>query len=151
MKRSFFGVLLLCVSSAAHANSAWPALYLFAHGIYVWWVIAFGLAIEWLAIKWLFRLSNIRTTAVDIAANATSALFGVAVLLVPPFIHGIFYKIVPTLVLAIVVNLIVETAVMRFGFKLPVTKRAAAVILAANTVTVLLALIPMSQYVKRLP
>src|SRR5690349_6510752 len=100
--------------------------------------MAIGLAIEWLAIKWLFRLSNIRTTAVDIAANATSALFGVAALLVPPLIHGFFYGVVPTLVLAIIVNWIVETAVMRFGFKLPVTKRAAAVILLANTITVLL-------------
>jgi hypothetical protein len=151
VKRSFFGVFLLCVSSAAYANSAWPGLYLFVEGIYVWWVIAIGLAIEWLAIKWLFRLPSIRTIAVDIAANATSALFGVAVLLVPPLIHRIFYAVVPTLVLAILVNLIVETAVMRFGFKLPITKRATAVILAANTVTVLLALIPMSRYMKRLP
>jgi hypothetical protein len=26
-RRSFFGMFLLCVSCAAHANSAWPALY----------------------------------------------------------------------------------------------------------------------------
>src|SRR5689334_3086210 len=90
VKRFFLGMCLLCVSCAAHANSAWPALYLI-NGMYVWWVIAAGLAIEWLAIKWLFRLSNIRTTIVDIAANATSALFGVVVLLVPPLLNRIFY------------------------------------------------------------
>jgi hypothetical protein len=66
-------------------------------------------------------------------------------------LHGISHGVVPTFMLAILINLVVETAVMRAGFKLPITKRAVAVILAANTITVLMALIPMSQYMKGLP
>ncbi len=149
MKR-LFGLLLLCVPVAAYANSAWPALYLI-YGIYTWWVIVAGLAIEWLAIKWLFRLSNVRTTLVDIFANATSALCGVVLIPASTMLHGISHGVFPTFMLAIVINLVVETAVMRVGFKLPITKRAVAVMLAANTITVLMALIPMSQYMKGLP
>lgn len=149
MKR-LFGILLLCVSVTAHANSAWPALYLI-YGLYTWWVIAAGLAIEWLAIKWLFRLSNTRTTVVDIVANATSALCGVVLVPASGLIYEIGHRIFPTFLLAVLVNLVIETAVMRFGFRLPITKRATAVILAANVITVLMALIPMSQHLKRLP
>jgi hypothetical protein len=148
--KRYFAVLLLCVPVIAHANSAWPALYLI-YGIYTWWVIAAGLAIEWLAIKWLFRLSNIRTTVVDIVANATSALCGLVLVPVSGLVYGIGRGILPTFLLAVLINLVVETAVMRFGFKLPVTRRATAVILAANVITVLLALIPMTQQLQRLP
>jgi hypothetical protein len=163
-KKISIGLALLCIPLVASANLTWPALYV-SEGIRAWWVIAAGLVVEWVAIKWLFRLSIWRTTLVDVAANAVSALLGLV--LIP--VAGIVYEYVlgsilhwafswntfshvgwvVNAVLAATVNVAIELLVMRSLFKLPLSRRAKWVLFAANLVTALMALAPATQAFKR--
>jgi hypothetical protein len=163
-KKIYIGLLLLCAPAVASANVAWPAVTV-SQGLHVWWVIAAGLVVEWIAIKWLFKLSFWRTTLVDVTANAASALlglfliplFGLAFELIPeypnhwPFSWNTLFlaKWVSAFILAAAVNLVIELLVMRKVFKLPASRRATLVVFAANLVTVSMAIVPVTQVLKR--
>lgn len=158
--RRTLAVLLLAVPTLAMANMVWPALYL-TGGLYTWWVIAIGLAIEFIAIRRLFMLSPSKAALVDISANAVSALLGVV--LIP--LSGVIYELFPgllinwafswgtfnpvawlaTVLLAAAVNLFVEGQVMKRIFRLTLSRRTKLVLYATNLATVTLALYPMSR------
>lgn len=156
----FFVVGLFAVPTIAMANVVWPALYLVG-GFYTWWVIAIGLAIEFIAIQRLFALNPSRAALVDVTANAVSALLGVV--LIP--LAGIIYEFFPgslvnwafswgtfnpiawvaTVLLGAAVNLFVEGQVMKRIFSITLSKRTQLVLYVTNLITVTMALYPMSQ------
>lgn len=156
----FAFLALLSLPALAHANVVWPAAIL-TQGFYTWWVIAAGLVIEWMAIQRLFGLSVGRAAFVDLVANAASALLGV--LLIP--IAGFAYELFPgslinwalswgtfnpvawlaTVLLAALVNLVVEATIMKREFKLPLTRRTKWILYATNLVTVSLAIVAMPE------
>jgi hypothetical protein len=161
--RAYIFAFLALSPALAYADVVWPALYL-TGGIYTWWVIAAGLLIELIAIKWLFKVNWGQSAGIDIAANAASALLGIV--LIP--LSGLAYEIFPgtvvnyvfswgtfnpvawvaTVILAATINLAIEWFVMKKAFKLTLYNRARAVLFAANLATVALAIYPMSQNIK---
>ncbi|MFT7724525.1 MAG: hypothetical protein QM788_17120 [Roseateles sp.] len=155
-----FTLILLILPTAAIANMVWPALYLVS-GLYVWWVIVAGIAIEFIAIQRLFSLRPGRALLVDVSANAASAALGF--ILIP--LAGLLYEIFPgllvnwafswgtfnpvawvaTVLLAAGINVAVEGLVMKLAFKLPLARQTKLVLYATNLATVALAIYPMSQ------
>lgn len=123
---------LLALPAVAYANVVWPALYLETR-LFSWWAISVGLVIEYFFVRWLFGLPPIRAVIADIAANAASAVVGVV--LIP--VAGIAWEVFPasvynwalewgtfnpitwvgTLLLACVINVVLEGFVYRKAFK----------------------------------
>jgi len=148
--------LLLAGAIPAAANVIWPAAIL-TERLLSWWIIGLSLAIEVLFVWLAFRLKPVDTLLATIAANAVSmaaGLFLIPILgiVVEASLHvsGIGVKIdwdafspaswAVTVVLAFLFNLGLELAVYRYGYRLPVGARQAALIALANGITVGLAL-----------
>ena len=146
--------LVLLASSAAQADVVWPALYLETR-LFSWWAIAVGLVAEYIFIRWVFQLSVRRAAIATTVANGVSAVVGVP--LIP--LAGIAWEFFPgsiymrafnwgtfnpvtwaaTFVIACLVNTVVEAAVYKLGFKLPVRRREFWWVFVANSVSVGLA------------
>ena len=71
-----FAVFCITVSPYAFADIVWPALYLETR-LVAWWVVALGLFVEFLFIRYIFSLPVARAALVDVTANGISALLGV--------------------------------------------------------------------------
>ncbi len=57
------------------ADMVWPALYIMARS-YTWWGIAFGLVVEYLALRWIANVTWKRAAIAVIAINAATSLIG---------------------------------------------------------------------------
>jgi hypothetical protein len=165
---SRFAVALLIVAlpAAAAANVIWPAAIL-TERLLAWWVIGVSLVIEFVFVRAAFKLPPVNAAWATLAANGLSAAIGLFVVpalgvLFAAGLHhsGIGLKLnwedfgpadwAVTFIMAVAFNLAIELATYRFGFKLPVGKRAASLILLANVVTVGLALISLAGIPHRL-
>lgn len=149
-------LLVVAVPTVAAANVIWPAALL-TERLLAWWIIGVSLVIEFFFVRAAFRLPMAKAAWATLAANALSAAAG---LFVVPFLGilfaaGLHYSGIGlrlnwedfgpadwamTFLMAVVFNVAIELLTYRFGFRLPVDKRAAGLILAANVITVALAL-----------
>jgi hypothetical protein len=129
----------------------WPALYLETR-LFSWWAIVLGLLVEFVAIRWIFRVPASRAVRADLGANAASALLGIP--LVP--LAGVLWELFPaslymsllgwgtfnpvtwgaTFALACLINAAVEGFVLRRYFGLPVGRRQFWWLVAANAISV---------------
>ncbi len=83
-------VLFLLQPTKAHANMVWPALYLEIR-LCSWWAVLVGLLVEYLFVRWLFKLPPLRALWADILANTFSTIVGI--LLIP--LAGIVWELFP--------------------------------------------------------
>ncbi len=142
---------LMLTASPALANMVWPALFLEVR-LFSWWAISLGLLIEFLAIRWIFKIRWSKAVVADVAANFGSALLGIP--LIP--MAGILWELFPgsvymhflkwgtfnpitwgaTYVLAILINAAVESFVLRRFFRLPVGRKQFFALAGANALSV---------------
>lgn len=138
-----------------YADMVWPALFLEQRILSVI-PITVGLVVEWLAL-WFggFGLSCRKAALVDVVMNAVSTLVGIV--LIPTlgiaweFFPGLLiYKLfnvgtfnpgtwAATFVIAVLATTAVEAAVVRWGFKVTLTRPRFWVLGAANCVSVAIA------------
>ncbi len=78
MKKTIIVGILLILPTAALANVVWPALYVETKASSVP-IIGLSLALEYLAIRWLFRRGIGRSLLYTLAANAASGVVGLVV------------------------------------------------------------------------
>lgn len=81
------------------ANVVWPALYLEIR-LASWWAITVGLLVEYVFLRWRFKLSVGRSAFSDVVANAASAILGL--ILLP--LAGLVWEVVPGLLVDAVVG-----------------------------------------------
>lgn len=115
--------------------------------------ISAGLFVEWIALRYGgFGLSWKKAAIVDVVMNAVSSLAGIVLIptlgLAWEFFPGtVLYKVfnvgtfnpgtwAATFLIAVFVTTIIEAAVVRWGFKISVTRRRFCILCAANTVSV---------------
>ena len=89
MRKTIFLVLSI-LPTVAYANVVWPALYLESR-LFSWWAIGIGLLVEFLFIKWLFKLSTKKASIAAVSANTVSAVLGIV--LIP--LVGILWEVFP--------------------------------------------------------
>jgi hypothetical protein len=150
-------LLLATVSEPAHANVIWPAAILTGR-LLAWWIIAVSIIIEFFFVQRAFRLGALDALWATIGANAVTAVAGLyalpySTLFLELGIHhsGIGDKIgwetfsltswIITFIIAVAINLAVELAVYKYGYRLKVDRRAFRLIAAANIITVAIAFI----------
>lgn len=142
--------LALC-STAARADFIWPALMLEVRS-FSWWAISSGLLLEWLVIRRAFAMTWKRSAAATVVANLVSSLLGLmfipfagiaweffpAPLYMRPLQWGTFNPItwLATYLMAVLINTFFEAWVYQFGFKSPVKRREAWMIVLANALSV---------------
>ena len=132
-------------------NVVWPALFL-EHRLLAWWIIGIGLVVELFFVRFLTSWTWLRSLGADAAMNAASALLGV--FLVP--LAGLGWELFPaplfeaharlgtfnpvtwcaTFAIAVIINAILETCVLRFGFKQRNWKKLLLGLCVANSLTV---------------
>ncbi len=130
----------------AAANVMWPAL-LMEQRLSSPFVILLGLAVEWALIRWIFGFPPKRALWAALAANAASAAVG---FVGRPFL-GAVWSVLPnviglptfgrldwagTFVVAVLANVLIEGLVLRFGFKLPMSRRNLGWLALANAATI---------------
>lgn len=82
-------IVLFFIPSAAFANVVWPALEL-TDSLLWWWPIAVGLVIEFVFIKWLFKLSFAKASVAVVVANTASTIGGVVLIPLAGFAWELF-------------------------------------------------------------
>ncbi len=138
------------------ANVVWPALYLGGR-LFTWWIIAAGLAIEFFFVMWLTKATPTWAGLMTLAMNAVSAAVGIvgiplagivweliaSITIMPLFDWGTFNPVTwfMTCVLAALLNALVETASLRFIFKVAWARRLFWWLALANFVTVGIAMV----------
>jgi hypothetical protein len=140
--------------SVVLADMVWPALVLEQRLISVV-PISVGLVVEWLALRFGFGLSWKRAALVDIVMNLASTVAGIP--LIP--LLGLAWEVFPGLVLYKVFNIgtfnpgtwaatfliatlatvAVEAAVVRWGFKIALSRYRFGILCAANAASVAIA------------
>jgi hypothetical protein len=145
------------VSEPAHANVIWPAAILSGR-LLAWWIIAASLVIEFFFVQRAFRLRALDAMWATIGANAATAVAGLFIL---PY-AGLFMELglhksglgagigwatfsltawLATFILAVVINLAIELAVYKYGYRLKIDRRAFWLIAAANVITAAIAFV----------
>ena len=133
------------------ADVVWPSLLLEGRLSTVA-AIVIGLFVELIALRGFFGLHWRRAAVVDVAMNAASTLLGLVLIPLSGFLWEIFpgsliYKIfnwgtfnpvtwTASVLLAALVNTAVESQVIRYGFKIKVTKARFWILFVANLVSV---------------
>lgn len=137
------------------ANVVWPSLYLGGR-LFTWWIIGTGLVIEFFFVLWLTKATLPRAGLMTLAMNAVSAGIGIigiplsgivweliaSITIMPLFDWGTFNPVTwfVSCVLAAFLNAAVETASLRFIFKVAWTRRSFLWLALANFITVGLAM-----------
>jgi len=150
-------LLLAAVSEPAHANVIWPAAILTGR-LLAWWIIAVSIVIEFFFVQRAFRLGALDALWATIGANAVTAVAGLYIL---PY-AGLFMELglhtsglgagigwetfsltawLITFIIAVALNLAIELAVYKYGYRLKIDRRAFRLIAAANIITAAIALI----------
>ncbi|WP_341632953.1 hypothetical protein [Sphingomonas agri] len=158
VKRSYvrlgIAITALALPSAAHADVVWPALFVERKLLSIP-VIALGLLVEALVLRFCFAMSWKRSLTASLAVNAISTILGI--LLIP--LAGIVWEIFPgiilyksfnmgtfnpitwsaTFILALAITTSIEVVCLRRFFGVPGGKRTWLWWTLANAVTVGLA------------
>jgi hypothetical protein len=150
-------LLLAAFPEPAQANVIWPAAILTGR-LLDWWIIAASILVEFFFVQRAFRLKPLDALWATLGANAVSTVLGLYAL---PY-GGMFMEIgiyrsglgdrigwetfsltawIITFILAVVINLAVELAVYRFGYRLNVDRRAVWLIALANIITAAIAFV----------
>ena len=142
------------VASAASADFIWPPVVL-ARGVSSWPVIATGLLVEFPFVRLAFRVSFGRAALATVAMNAASFALGFPIWrwiftplsnLAIPRTGAVAYPVATAETLfvwlgSIVASTVIELAVLRYFFGLPVPWRRSRWVLVANAVSTTLALV----------
>jgi hypothetical protein len=152
--KAIAAIALIVFPVAACADVVWPALYLETR-LATWWAVSLGLVVEFIVIWKAFGLTAKKAIQVDLAANVASVLLGIILIPLAGIVWEIFpglifYKIfhvgtfnpvtwAATYVLAVLINAVLEWAVIVRGFKLPVGKRGFWIMAGANAASVAVA------------
>ena len=156
VKAIALALLWVLLPTAALANVIFPALIL-TERLFSWWIIAATILIEAGCVMLAFHITAKNALFASLAANALSAIVGVWTL---PYV-GLYIEAAinnaglttemgwafspedwaVAFLLALLMNLVIELAVYRFGYRLKVGAREGGLIAAANAITVLLALL----------
>jgi hypothetical protein len=147
---------LVSLTTEASANVIWPAALLTGRML-AWWIIGLSLVIECVFVRLAFRLSLRKTILVTLTANAVSAaigLFAIPALGIAWEFGSLYAGLkdigwdtfslaswIATFILAVAFNVVIEIAVYRYGFKLPIDRRVLLLIMTANVITAGLALL----------
>jgi hypothetical protein len=154
-------ILILFISSPAHADIIWPAIYLVSRMV-TWWSISLGLIVEYLFVRKLTQFGVVKSIIVDLSMNAASCLLGTILIL----ILGIGWEFFPGIVLykvfnistfnpgtwtanffmAVFVNALLENFVINKGFKKKLGWRGFWWLSLANGASVGIALISLSLF-----
>ncbi len=138
------------------ANLVWPALYI-AERYYSWWAIGAGLVLETIVLAKLTRRSAGCSLLMAAVANAASAIVGILAYRWLGFawefvLSFTIYQILPlgtfnpfgwlaSVLLAALLSSVIECAVLRLGFRIPITRRFFLPFLLANIATAAVALV----------
>lgn len=138
------------------ADIVWPSLLLGGR-LFTWWIIGTGLVVEFIFVLWLTRSAPLRAVVMTVTMNAVSAGIGligiplsgllwelIACISILPLFHwGTFNPVTwfVSCVLAAMLNTVIETACLRFLFKVEWTRRLFWWLAFANFVTVGIALV----------
>jgi hypothetical protein len=151
-RRYLLGSLpLLALARPALADVVWPALIVESR-ILSWWVIGFGLIVEFFFVRWLFSLPWSRAALATVTANAVSAILGIP--LIP--LSGIIWELFPgsiymallkwgtfnpitwtaTFLLSCLITTAIEALVYKKAFRLTVRRREFSWLFVANAISV---------------
>ncbi|MEI6561046.1 MAG: hypothetical protein WCO68_03060 [Verrucomicrobiota bacterium] len=143
------------------ADVVWPALYL-EQRLFSWWAIGLGLLVELVFLRRITTLSSGMCIVADLAMNAASALLGIVLIPVVGLLWEVFpgillYKLfkvgtfnpgtwTATFILAVFVNAVLETTVLRYAFHQKPAKRIFGWLCLANGLSIALAFISLFVY-----
>jgi hypothetical protein len=147
---------LILLPSAAFANVIFPALIL-SDRLLAWWIILLTILIEAGFVMLAFRLTPLNALFASLAANAASAVVGVLTL---PY-AGLYTEAAinkaglttemgwafspqdwaVAFLVGLAINLVIELAVYRLGYRLKLGTRQVVLITVANVITVGMALL----------
>ena len=148
-------IVVILWPAFAFADVVWPALYFSARMLdFHWaWVILMGLVADWPFYHIAMKATWKRSILGCLVANAISTILGIVLIPISGLIWeftagqilyhffniGTFNPITwgGTVILAALVNSLIEAAALRIVFKIPFTKRVFLLLLAANTISVL--------------
>jgi hypothetical protein len=142
----------LTTSVLLYADVVWPALLLEQKllGIVP---ISVGLIIEWLVLWLGFALPLRKAAVIGASMNVFSMLVGI--LFIPVLglgwdvlLGSLLYSVfnvpgtwIPASLMAVLVNTTVETGVVKWGFKVPLSRRRVSLLCAANCASVAIAFV----------
>lgn len=120
-------LLLIILPFSAKANMIWPSVYII-NQYYSWYVILFGLVVEFIAIKLFLKVEWRKSALIAISMNLISALTGIFLIpisgiivefLTLPFGSGTFQLShwILDYIAAVLCNVIIEGLVLKFIFK----------------------------------
>lgn len=121
-------ILLALFPCVAQANMVWPSLYIFS-GMLSWYIIVAGLIVETLFVKFILKLSWVKSTVMSVGMNLASAVLGfVAIplsgilveIILLPLGGGTFNPLhwIGAYAMAILCNVLIEGNFLKFVFKL---------------------------------
>lgn len=125
-------LLLIALPFSVKANMIWPSVYIISQ-YYSWYVILFGLIVEFFAIKLFLNVKWWKSALIAISMNLISALTGIVLIpisgiivefLTLPFGGGTFQLShwILDYIAAVLCNVIIEGLVLKFIFKYPFKK-----------------------------
>jgi hypothetical protein len=131
------------------ADVVWPALFLEARLLSIW-VILGGLLIEYFFVWRITTLGAVKAIWANLAMNAASTLLGIVLIpgvgfLVALFPGELFGTLSPvtwvlTLIVAVLLNTLIESLILWKGFKQKIGKKEFWLLGLANALSVALAL-----------
>jgi hypothetical protein len=138
--------LFLIIPSTAWANFIWPPAMMYA-GIKTWWAIPITFSIEYFFYRHAFKLDPQKSLRVTIFANLASAAIGY-VTVAPFFSNGVAWMfafrgtqrlviIVMAPILLALINAVIEGAVARYSYAVPINPRRFFSLAGINFLTTL--------------
>ncbi len=146
IKLSLFMSLIL-LPLTANANVIWPSLFI-VESYYTWYVIALGLIIEFFASKLFLKTSWGKSAITTLTMNTISALAGIVLIpasgilveiILLPW-KGMELRVILDYILAVLCNVLIEGAVLKWIFKYPFKKNFLW-LLGANALSVIISIL----------
>ena len=143
-----------------YANIVWPSLII-VEGIMSWYIILFGIIIEFLFIKFWAKEGTLRAMVMTFGMNTVSALIGLILIPVSGFIAAIVLGIISTIntfdyliwmvsyILAVLSNVLIEGYFLKLIFKKPF-KTSFKWLLVSNSLSVIVAIAVLGFTMKKL-
>jgi hypothetical protein len=138
------------------ADMVWPSLYL-EHRVATWWAIIIGIVVELFFVWKYFSLPIKKAILATLVMNAASALMGYVLipasgllweLTIGQFVNwalraGTFNIVTwcASVILAILLNSIIEALVLRFAFKCAMDRKRFLILFGANSISVVIAFV----------
>lgn len=124
----FMSFALTLMPVFVNANVVWPSLFI-VEGIMSWYIILFGLIIEFLFIKFWAKEGTLRAAIMTIGMNTASALIGLILIPVSGFVAAIVLGIISSIntfdyliwtasyILAVLSNVLIEGLFLKLVFR----------------------------------